>query len=160
LEIQKIRFECRFFLLLDGRRLAVKKFPIYKIIVILMPDFGERLTVLATGVPVWIVDTPINTPVAHRLWKERPGDNHLTGITTFRIDSKDSPEQNFLNNLSTIDLHHGPLSADSPYMQIQVLGTTLTDAVREALADYQFDEFKEIAEGFEATRRTVPTEES
>jgi hypothetical protein len=132
---------------------------IYKVIVILVPNFGERLSALPAGVPVWIVDTPTNTPVAHRLGKERPNENHLTGITTFRIDPKDSPEQNLLDELSTIDLHHGPLSADPPYMQIQVVGTGLTDAVRQALADYGFDEFKEIAEGFEAARHTVPPPE-
>jgi hypothetical protein len=132
---------------------------IYKVIVILIPNFGEQLSALAAGVPVWIVDTPANTPVARRLWKERPNENHLTGITTFRINSKDSAESNLLDQLSAIDLHHGPLSADPPYMQIQVLGTALTDEVRQALAHYGFDEFEDIADGFEATRHIVPPPE-
>jgi hypothetical protein len=132
---------------------------IYKVIVILIPNFGERLSALPAGVPIWIVDTPTNTPVAHRLWKERPSENHLTGITTFRINPKDSPEHNLLDELSTIDEHHGPFSADPPYMQIQVLGTALTDAVRQALAHYGFDEFEEVAVGFEATRHIVPPPE-
>lgn len=132
---------------------------IYKVIVILIPDFGERLSALPVGVPVWIVDTPTNTSVAHRLWKESPSENHLTGITTFKFDPNSSHEDILLDEMGTIDLHHGPFSANPPYMQIQVLGTAITDIVRQALAHYGFDEFEEVADGFEATRHTVPPPE-
>jgi hypothetical protein len=39
-----------------------------------------------------VIDSPINTPVAHRLWRERTDENHLTGITTFKPGSSLSPE--------------------------------------------------------------------
>src|SRR4051812_12420765 len=38
--------------------------------VVLDPEFGEKLEALATGEPVWIVDSRVNTPVAQRLWNQ------------------------------------------------------------------------------------------
>src|SRR5258708_4065967 len=76
----------------------------YKVIVVVDPEFGERLTELPVEVPVWIVDTPINTSVAHRLWQERPQPTHLTGITTFQGDLSASPEAIFIDELDMIDL--------------------------------------------------------
>jgi hypothetical protein len=128
----------------------------YKVLVIVDPNFGDRLAAIPPGVPAWIVDTPENTPIVHRLWKERPNDTHLSGITTFRIDPKNSPEDNLIQEMDVIDLHHGPLSTDRPYMQIEVFGTKITDAIRHAFAEYGFDEFKETPDGFEAMRQRIP----
>jgi len=44
----------------------------HRVRVIVDPIFGERLAALPVGEAVWIIDTPENSPVAHRLWKERP----------------------------------------------------------------------------------------
>ena len=94
--------------------------------------------------------------MARRIWEERHQTHHLTGITIFNYDPTDSPETNLLRELATIDLHHGPLSADPPYMEIEVFGTVLTDRIRKALADYRFDSFLQTPDGFEAVRRCVP----
>jgi hypothetical protein len=59
----------------------------YKVYVVVDRTFGERLAALPESVPVWIVDTPTNAPVAGRLWKERSQRSHLAGITTFKADS-------------------------------------------------------------------------
>ena len=55
----------------------------YKVYVVVDREFGEKLSELEKGVPVWIVDTPTNKPAAQRFWNEHPDENHLTGITTF-----------------------------------------------------------------------------
>ena len=123
----------------------------YKVIVIVDRNFGERLVGLQDGTPVWIVDTPINSPVAHRLWKERKQD-HLTGITTFQADSSTSPEDILLGKLDTIDLHHGPSSADPPYTQLEVFGTHLSDEIRNELSRYGFNDFDLTLEGFRCSR--------
>jgi hypothetical protein len=65
----------------------------YKVYVVVDRQFGDRLAGLERGVPVWIVDTPTNKPVAQQLWKERPD----TGITTFD-DMKYAPEDMLLQN--------------------------------------------------------------
>ena len=127
----------------------------YKVIVVVDPEFGEQLARLPAGVPVWIVDTDANRPVAHRLWNERPDENHLTGITTFRITNP-SPEENLIQQLSAIDLHHGPDSADPPYSELEVIGTPLTERVKSALAEFDFDQFSSTQRGFLAARSSRP----
>jgi hypothetical protein len=42
----------------------------YTVYVVVDPNFGERLASLPIGIPVWIVDTPSNKPVAQRLWRD------------------------------------------------------------------------------------------
>lgn len=69
---------------------------------------------------MWIVDTPSNKPVAQRLWKDRPNESHLTGITTFNDVEFSSPEELLIGELASIDLHHGAYSADPPYTVIDV----------------------------------------
>ncbi|HTS12932.1 MAG TPA: hypothetical protein VMH00_12500 [Candidatus Limnocylindrales bacterium] len=123
-----------------------------KVCVVVDRNFGERLAGLPRGVPVWIVDTPSNKPVAQRLWKERPDENHLTGITTFDDMEASSPEELLIAKLDSIDLHHGAHSADPPYAVLEVLGTRLTDRAKHALAAYGFDEFHEDPSGFRAMR--------
>lgn len=130
-----------------------------RVIAVVDRNFGERLSSMPVGVPVWVVDTPANQSVAHRLWKERPQTSHLEGITTFRFDLAESPEANLIEVMPTIDEHHGPLSADPPYMQIEVFGTVLTSRIRVAFAEYGFDEFRETRDCFVATRHRVPPRE-
>jgi hypothetical protein len=124
----------------------------YKVCVVVDRSFGERLTELPRGVPVWIVDTPSNKPVAQRLWKERPSETHLTGITTFKDMESSSPEELMIEELGSIDLHHGAYSADPPYTVLEILGARLTDNAKHALAAYGFVEFHEHSTGFTASR--------
>jgi hypothetical protein len=128
--------------------------------VIVDRNFGDRLASLPIGVPVWIVGTPANTDVAHRLWKERPSEDHLTGITTFNISWDGSPEENLIDELDMIDLHHGIYSADPPYMRIEVIGTPVSEKIKLAFADYGFDEFSATSSGFLATRKSPTSEAS
>jgi hypothetical protein len=53
----------------------------YTVYVVVEREFGEHLAEFAPGVPVWIVNPPLNRVVAQRLWKERNPKGHLTGIT-------------------------------------------------------------------------------
>jgi hypothetical protein len=124
----------------------------YKVYVIVEREFGEKLVALERGVPVWIVDTPINKSVAKRIWNERPDEDHLTGITTFNDLNSLSPEELLLDHLDTIELHHGPHSADPPYTLIEVIGTELTAKARNVLSEYGFSEFQLTSTGFMAGR--------
>jgi len=122
----------------------------YKVIVVVDPDFGERLADLPRGVPVWVVDTATNHPVAQRLRKERPATSHLDGITTFRGGS--TPAASLIDELSMIDLHHGPYSADPPYSELQIHGAAATAAIRAALAEIGFEVTERTDTGFRAMR--------
>jgi hypothetical protein len=129
----------------------------YKVFVVVDRNFGGRLAALPQGVPVWIVDTPTNKPVAQLLWRDRNG-NHLTGITTFDDSDSSSPEDLLVGHLGTIDLHHGSYSADPPYTQLEVLGAPLTERIKAELSEYGFNEFHIDSEGFRCSR-PVPTRE-
>lgn len=125
----------------------------YRVFVIVDRDFGERLAALPSEVPVWIVDTSKNKQVAHRLWKERPAESHLTGITTFNDIKGSSAEELFLGIIDTVDLHHGSYSASPPYTIVAVLGVNLTDRIKTELSVYGFSEFQPNSEGFSAIRQ-------
>ena len=124
-----------------------------KVYVVVDPAFGEKLALLPPGSPIWIVDTPANKAVAKRLWSERPERSHLDGITTFRVSS-DSPEENLLGELATIDLHHGSYSSDPPYNTLEVIGAAVSEKIKLAMGEYGFEEFRSSSDGFEAIRQT------
>jgi hypothetical protein len=126
----------------------------YKVIVVVDPDFGERLADLPPGVPVWVMDTETNRSVTHRLRKERPAKTHLDGITTFRGGSASGPDEVLINEFSTIDLHHGPYSADPPYSELEIYGVSATPVVRSALEHIGFEVTASTDTGFQAVRRT------
>src|SRR6267154_6155979 len=102
----------------------------YKVYVVVERNFGEQLAKLTTGVPVWIVDTPLNRPVAERLWKEHKQRSHLTGITVFDDQKSSSPEELLVSQIDTIDLHHGVHSANPPYTVVEAIGASITDRIR------------------------------
>ena len=114
------------------------------------PNFGERLASLPLGVSVWIIDTPINKAVANRLRKARANLSHLTGITTYNIIEDASPEENLLEELDMIDLHH----PNPPFTRIEIFGAHLSDNIKLVFADYGFDQFLATADGFAAIRQS------
>ena len=115
-------------------------------------NFGERLGQIPKGVPVWIVDTPSNKDGIRRIWNANPAQDHLSGATSFSDLESASAEELFLMEVDTIDLHHGPYSANPPYSLIEAFGAALTDRIVEALRDYGFEKFALTATGFTAER--------
>ena len=126
----------------------------YKVVVIVDRDFGKRLFDLPPDTPVWIVNTPSNEAAAREYWREHPKRSHLTGVTVFNAPASAPPEQMLLSNIDTIDLHHGVYSADPPFTQIEVIGSPLTEQIKEGLADYGFHHFQITEAGFAAVRHT------
>jgi hypothetical protein len=94
----------------------------------------------------------VNEPVIRSLWATRSEPNHLTGITGMRFDGDIAPEDHFLAELDTIDLHHGPYSTTSPYTVLEVIGAPLTNSIRAALSKIGFTDFTESQNRFAATR--------
>ena len=124
------------------------------VLVILDPNYGERLRKVWPGRPVWIVMTSINEPTVRSLWASHPDDDHLSGITGFRFDVDATPQKSLLDNLTMIDLHHGLHSSRPPYTALEVSGARLTTEVREALSKLGFKKYLENADGFIAPRST------
>jgi len=126
----------------------------HRVHVVVDPNFGDRLTELPPDDPAWIVDSAHNTPVAHRLRRERPSGPEFGGITTFSGYDSATPEQNLLAELDTIDLHHGHYSASPPYSTLVVVGASPTSELRERLARLGFEIMTTSSTGFISTRKT------
>jgi len=127
----------------------------YRVFVVLDRDYGERLLELARSGPVWIVDTPQNRAVAQNLWAANPNRNQLEGVTTFKAGDDCSNEETLIDELDTIDLHHGSHSADPPYTVLEVIGTPISERLKAELSHYGFNKFQPTGEGFR-TLRTPP----
>jgi len=124
----------------------------YRVFVVVDRNYGQRLAELAETGPVWIVDTPANRSVAQEIWAVRPNRSHLEGVTTFKVPEGASSEDMLINELDTIDLHHGPYSASPPYTVLDVIGTAITARLKAELGEFGFDDFQETAQGFRAVR--------
>jgi hypothetical protein len=128
-------------------------FPPRRVVVILDAEYGEKLRGLAPALPIWIVMSPTNEPVIRSLWSMAVGPiDPITGITGLRWDPGSEPEERFLYELDTIDLHHGPDSTMYPYTVLEVIGVPLTVPVRTALSKFGFYHFTEDPDRFIATR--------
>ena len=124
----------------------------YRVFVVVDRNYGQRLTELAETGPVWIADTPVNRSVAQEIWTAQANRSHLEGITTFKVSESTSSEDMLINELDTIDLHHGKYSGNPPYTVLDVIGTAITAKLKAELKEYGFDDFRETAHGFRAVR--------
>jgi hypothetical protein len=97
-------------------------------------------------------DSPVNGAAAEKAWEEHPEPSHLRGITIFTCSESIPADRTLLGQLDTIDLHHGVYSADPPYSELQVVGVSLTAAIRSALEALGFTDFHNIEAGFLATQ--------
>jgi len=125
---------------------------ISRVLVILDPTYGERFKDVWPGRAVWITMSSANEPVVRSLWANHPGQDHLSGITGMRFDPSITPEDVFLAQLSSIDLHHGSYSTINPYTELEVVGVHSTAAIREAIAQLEFAKLEERSNGFIARR--------
>jgi hypothetical protein len=116
--------------------------------------FGERLVELvSSGTPVWVLDTADN-----RLFLEDhdPSGQPPPGpgrVTTFTASFKESPEEAFIRILPAVDLHHNELAGDPPYSAVEVFGVGATEAVREALGNFDLTVVEEAVSHFRAEVR-------
>lgn len=125
----------------------------YRVLVVVDREYGQRLTALTQEGPVWVVDTPANSAVAQQIWDAEPKRSHLQGITISKFPKMAHPQEDILvNEFDTIDLHHGPFSANPPYTELDVIGTAITPRVRTELGQFGFDDFQETPHGFRAVR--------
>jgi hypothetical protein len=124
---------------------------LYRVRVIVDPNFGERLAALAPDAPVWIIQSSVNTPEVERIWKEQPDYDHRRGVTTF-VAQGGTAEDEFLRILNTVDEHHGPYSSDPPYSFLEVTGCAPSQRVIEVLRDLGFTVTTSTSEGFNASK--------
>jgi hypothetical protein len=117
-----------------------------RLLVVLDPEFGDRIRAVQPSQPAWVIHSERNTAVMRAAWAAG-----LKDVTLFTPSELQS-EHEFVSQLDMIDLHHGPYSTDTPYTLIEVIGARLTEDAEEALRQLGFDSFQSTTEGFAATR--------
>jgi hypothetical protein len=124
----------------------------YSVCVVLDREYGTRLLGLLETGPIWAIDSQSNREVVRRFWEKFPSRDEMDGLTVFKAACDRTSEEILLDEFATIDLHHGPYSADPPYTVIRVIGTSPTERIKRVLSGYGFDSFDVVEEGFRATR--------
>ncbi len=129
----------------------------YGVHVVVDPSYGARLHHLPAGEPVWVVDSEANHAVIGALWQEhgnRDNEDDTIGITSFRFNPEETPEDWLIAEVAAIDLHHGHYSHDPSYSWINVIGTPWSKRIQVALDEFGLFEHEVTTEGFIA-RRTI-----
>jgi hypothetical protein len=124
----------------------------YEVSIVLDRDYSSRFRKLLESGPIWAIDSPANREVAEEIWKEFPSRDHLDGITIFTNGKGASPEEAFIAEFDTIDMHHGVYSDAPPYTIARAIGISFTGKLRAVLSSYGFDSFATTDDGFRATR--------
>lgn len=106
--------------------------------VVFHDDYADKLEKLAFRAPVWIADTAANRQAAEGAWHKTTEWPHIA-VTLFRFD--DWPSL-----IEQISLQMRALAT------LDVIGSPLSDAAREALEEAGFGRFDETADGFRARR--------
>jgi hypothetical protein len=124
----------------------------YTVHVIVDPVFGERLRELPVGEPVWIAETKINRAAYEAVGRERKPESYVVGLSSFKVDQAQVPDDWLISELATIDLHHGAYSHDPPWSRINVIGAKWTERIQRELECFGFTAHLDTREGFEATK--------
>jgi hypothetical protein len=73
--------------------------------VIVEPDFRGNLAALASSLPVWIVDTPLNHPRIDAVWAVG-AQQGLFEVSAMTIQEPENRIENLLEILGCLDDHH------------------------------------------------------
>lgn len=113
--------------------------------VVVDQEFGSRLWELAQHVPVWVCNSEANNPVIQELWDLSRLSPNQTAVTAFSRPNS-VPEQVFIDNLETIDLHH------PSWLVLEVYGASRSVEITAALQEYGVIRFLDNLNGFKAMR--------
>ncbi len=122
--------------------------------IVLDPALFSSVEALARTCHVWVVRAPQTENIAERFWHDHQSDGgqwNESGLTLFTGAS--TPEESLVSILGDVELHHGQYSDDPPLSVIDVLGTAMTDHIREALTELGFTEVRGTDHGFTAHRQ-------
>jgi hypothetical protein len=118
-----------------------------KLIVVVDPNYGDRLETATHIAPVWVVESLHNEAACKRLWSAHPTSDHTEkgAITCYNVSDAEDRVANLLNVLPDLELHHGEFSAG---FTLEVIGLKLTNSVICTLRELGFSSFSERPEGF------------
>ena len=128
------------------------------LIVVVDPNYGDRIDTAAQTAPVWAVASLVNKAACERIWgAHRTVDHRETGaVACYDITDQEDRLGNLLAILPTLEEHHGEIHNDLSSFPsgfvLGVLGLTPTEIVTSALKELGFSGFVGLAEGFNASK--------
>jgi len=129
-----------------------------KLIVVVDPDYGDRIERLAAAAPVWIVDTPTNRTPCELLWKSHPHRDHRESgaLTLYRTSSAEDRVRSLLGVFPQLETHHGEVIGNEVVFPsgfvVDVIGLVPNERVTKELRMLGFTSVTEIPEGFRAEK--------
>jgi hypothetical protein len=112
--------------------------------IVVTPGGSGVIARLAERCPVWAIRTPEIEQVAH---DARAGG---ADITLFTPD--DDPEESLLSVIDEVELHRGVHSRSVPVGLVEVVGSPLSEPVRQRFQELGFSDFELTLDGFVAHR--------
>jgi hypothetical protein len=128
------------------------------LIVVVDPNYGDRLETAVETAPVWIVASPNNRSACQRIWAADPAANHreFNSVTIYDVADPNDRLDNLLSVFPTLEEHHGEIHAEQFSFPngfvIEVRGLAPAEALNAALRDLGFSAITETAEGLAASK--------
>jgi hypothetical protein len=123
----------------------------HTVAIVVDPEYGAALQALASRMPVWVVDSPVNRSAIEAEWTRRRRDGAEREVTVFRMIEGLSPAEHVAGLLGTIEEHHGPFSQSPPFERLEVFGTTADAALTSAILEAGGSPPVATADGFRTT---------
>ncbi len=126
------------------------------LIVVVDPDYGDRLGSAAQLAPVWVVSTPGNKDACQHFQETSPvaGHNEKGALTSYAVNNPEDRLANLLDILPTLEEHHGEMGdKDFTFPEgfiLEVIGLSPTGDVTNALREVGFAAFFAARGGFRA----------
>ena len=127
----------------------------YTVALVLDPEFGDRLNLVAARTHVWAVGTPTNRGVAEEMWEALPKPFEYSiesGVTTFDPALGAGPEEWCKAILGTIDQHHDDMSHGPGYSVLEVYGLQFNERLHPVFGQLGFSLIEETRYGFRAIK--------
>lgn len=128
------------------------------LIIVVDPDYGERLETAPLDAPVWVVATQTNRNACESLWKRYPHSDHREkgAVTCYETTNPEDRLGSLLGILPDLETHHGEMTGAELELPkgfiIKVIGLAITDHVTDALEESGFTSFIEMPEGFQVSK--------
>ncbi len=123
----------------------------HSVALVLDPDFGARLYVLADQMHVWIVRSPTNDPIIDAFHAVSTSHSLERGVTSITLHTPvDGPEM--VSLLEDVDLHHGIHGHSPPWTTLHLFGMSESPALYDALAQFGIDRIESASDRVVAYR--------
>ncbi|WP_263368182.1 hypothetical protein [Edaphobacter bradus] len=117
---------------------------------IVLDPIYPGLEQMADQMPVWAIDSVAHRATAERMWQLQGTSNAFRGITLFKVKDAGDAEDNCINVIGNVDLHHGVYSSGERISMLIVVGALPSNRVIDELKLYDFETFEMTPDGFVA----------